>query len=100
MAWRLWELTDKEKKIVNERMYMFKHKYGFDGITAFRYALNWIFMSKGFASFANACKSATEAMTKLCIALSGQIKQISNDLCEVKEMTAKAISCEIKAIKG
>lgn len=96
MAWRLWELTDKEKKIVNERMYMFKHKYGFNGITAFRYALNWIFMSKGFASFANACKSATEAMTKLCIALSGQIKPISNDLCEVKEIDSQSDSVRNK----
>lgn len=92
MAWRLWELTDKDKKVVNERMYMFKHKYGLDGITAFRYALNWIFMHKGFANFSNACKSATEAMTKLCIALSGQIKPLRSNLCEVKETHAESDS--------
>ncbi len=83
MAWRLWELTDKEKKTVNERMYMFKHKYGLDGITAFRYALNWIFMYKHFASFSNACKNSAEAMKKLANALKGCITPIKSDLCKV-----------------
>lgn len=65
MSYLLYSLTDKEKKLVNERMYQFKHKFGLDGITAFRRALSWIGLIKTMVQVGNACKTSTKVVAEL-----------------------------------
>ena len=84
MSYLLYELTDKDKRFVNERMYQFKHKFGLDGLTAFRRALSWIALVKTMVKVGNACKASSTAITELSKAFTEFAKQ--NKLKEMEKI--------------
>lgn len=75
--------TEAEKRAFNKTVSIYRHKYGFGGQRAFKFALTSWKIGKAFQSLGLASLTVTETFERLGNALKGQIVTIKSEMKEI-----------------